>query len=143
MKLIRYEYPQSRQSGAFETLFDFGAPAFGRFNSLFDEFFGLENGFHQPAADLYEDDDNYYARLELPGVKKDNIDLELEKAVLTVSSADSKEKKDEESGYSFQRSISVPDDVALSKVSAAYEDGILTVTMPKEEARKARQIPVG
>lgn len=142
MKLIRYEYPQRRHASAFDRLFDLGAPAFGRFGSLFDEFLGMEDGLHQPAADLYEDEHNFYARLELPGVKKDHIDLELENAVLTVSSAESKKAKDSEASYSFQRSISVPDGVALDKVSASYEDGILTVIMPKETARKPRQISV-
>ncbi|MGB0415130.1 MAG: Hsp20/alpha crystallin family protein [Coraliomargarita sp.] len=142
MKLIRYEYPSTRHSNAFDRLFDLGAPAFGRFGSLFDEFFGAEDGFHQPAADLYEDEHNYFARLELPGVKKKHIDLELENAVLTVSSAESQKEKDAEMSYSFQRSISVPDGVALDKVSASYEDGVLTVTMPKEEATKPRQISV-
>lgn len=143
MKLIRYEYPQSRHASAFDRLFDLGVPALGRFGSLFDEYFGAGDGFQQPAADLYEDEHNFYARLELPGLKKGHIDLELENAVLTVSSAETKKQKGAESSYSFQRSISVPDGVALDKVSAIYEDGILTVTMPKEEARKPRQISVG
>ena len=90
MKLIRYEYPQSRHISPFDQLFELGAPAFGRFGSLFDEFFDAEGGDQRPAADLYEDDQNYYACIELPGVRKDRIDLELENAVLTVSSGQSK-----------------------------------------------------
>lgn len=143
MKLIRYEYPQTPGTSAFNRLFDIGmTSAFERFGNLFDDFMGWEAGFRQPAVDLYEDDHSYYARLELPGLKKNEIDLELENSVLTISSTKSEETKDVKSSYSFQRSLSVPDGVALNKLSAKYEDGILTVAMPKEESRKARQITV-
>ncbi|NQY32419.1 MAG: Hsp20/alpha crystallin family protein [Coraliomargarita sp.] len=143
MKRIRYEYPQSRNGDVFNQLFDLGVPSFGRFGSLLDEFLGAEGGFRQPAADLYEDEQNYYARLELPGVRKDQIDLQLENAVLTVSSAKSgKDGEGAESSSNFQRSISVPDGIDFEKVSATYEDGVLTVTLPKEEVRKPRQISV-
>lgn len=142
MKLIRYEYPQAPATSAFNRLFDLGAPAFERFGSLFDDFFGTELAHHQPATDLYEDDRNFYARMELPGVKKKHIDLELENAVLTVSSTETEETKEEKRSFSFQRSISVPDGVVLDKISAVYEDGVLTVTMPKQEASKPRPIDV-
>ncbi len=142
MKLIRYEYPQAPGTSAFNRFFDLGAPAFERFGSLFDDFWGADAGGRQPAADLYEDDHNFYARLELPGMKKDAIDLELENAVLTISSEKTEKSGGAESHYSFQRSISVPDGVALDKLSASYLDGVLTVKMPKEEARRPRQITV-
>lgn len=142
MKLVRYEYPQASAASAFNRLFDLGAPGLDRFNSLFDEFFGEGAGPRQPAADLYEDAQNYYARMEFPGVKKEAIDLELENSVLTVS-FQREEKTDHAKGSaSIHRSISVPDGVALDQVSAALEDGILTVTMPKAPERKARQISV-
>ncbi|MGB0744962.1 MAG: Hsp20/alpha crystallin family protein, partial [Opitutales bacterium] len=93
-------------------------------------------------ADLYEDEHNFYARFELPGLKKNQIDLELENSVLTISSAKKEKSDDSENIVSFQRSISVPDGVNLEGVSAALEDGVLTVTMPKAEARKPLQISV-
>lgn len=142
MKLIRYEYPQSPAASAFNRLFDLGGSSLDRFGSMFDDFFTNPAGFNQPAADLYEDEHSYYARFELPGLKKDEVDLELENAVLTISSAENKKTEDGEVRASFQRSISVPDGVALDKVSANLEDGVLTVTMPKAEARKPRQITV-
>lgn len=142
MKLIRYEYPQSPAASAFNRLFDLSGSSIDRFGSLFDEFLGANAGFSQPAADLYEDEQNYYARFELPGLKKDEVDLELENSVLTVSSAKTEKSASEESHASFQRSISVPDGVKLESVSAALEDGILTVTMPKAEERKPLQISV-
>ena len=142
MKLIRYAYPQSQAASAFSRLFDLGAPNVGRFGSMLDDFFGAEAGLHQPAVDLYEDDHNYFARFELPGVRKDQIDLELENSVLTVSSVSETKEDDTVSSTCFERSISVPDGVDLAKVSAAMQDGVLTVTMPKAEASKPRQISV-
>ena len=86
MKLIRYAYPQSQASNAINRLFDIGAPAIGRIGSIMDDFLAAEAEFNQPALDLYEDEQHYYARFELPGLAKDKIDLELENAVLTLQS---------------------------------------------------------
>ena len=142
MKLIRYAYPQSPATDAFNRLFDSGAPTVGRFGSLIDDFLGAGPVCKQPAVDLYEDEQNFYARFELPGISKDRVDLKLENSVLTVHSQESSETDAKLSRSRFDRSISVPDGVDLAKVSAAMQDGILTVTMPKAEARKPRQISV-
>ncbi|MFW5874141.1 MAG: Hsp20/alpha crystallin family protein [Verrucomicrobiota bacterium] len=142
MKLIRYEYPQTPAATAFDRFFNTGASSIERFGSLLDDFLGQGAAVSQPAVDLYEDDQNYYARLELPGVKKDAIDIELENAVLTVSSSQEEESGDSRRSVSFQRSISVPDGIDAGKVSAKLEDGVLTITLPKEETRKPRQISV-
>ena len=142
MKLIRYEYPQTPAVSAFNRLFDLGGSSMERAASLFDDFFSNTAGFNQPAADLYEDEHNYYARFELPGLKKDEVDLELENSVLTISSVAKEKSEGSEFQTSFQRSISVPDGVDLGRIAASLEDGVLTVTMPKAEARKPRQITV-
>lgn len=142
MKLIRYEYPQTPAASAFNRLFDLSGSSLDRFSSMFDEFFAGAPGFHATAADLFEDEHDYHARFELPGYKKDQIDLKLENAVLTVRSADTEKSEAGETRRSFQRSIAVPDGVDLEKVAASLEDGVLTVTMPKAEARKPRQIEV-
>jgi HSP20 family protein len=142
MKLIRYEYPQASAASAFNRLFDLGGSSMDRFGSLFDDYYAGATEFSQPAADLYEDEHNYYARFELPGLKKDEVDLELENSVLTISSGKVDQASDSESRMSFQRSISVPDGVKLDSVSAALVDGLLTVTMPKAEERKPLQISV-
>lgn len=142
MKLIRYEYPQSPAASAFNRLFDAGDSSLDRFSSIFDDFFAGTAGFNQPAADLYEDEQNFYARFELPGLKKEQIDLELENSVLTISSAKTEKGAESESRASFQRSVSVPDGVNLKAVSAALEDGVLTVTLPKADEVKPRKIKV-
>ncbi len=142
MKLIRYEYPQMPSAGSLNRLFDLGMPSVERFGGLFDDFWGSEASLNQPAVDLYEDDHHFFARIELPGVKKDAIDLELENAVLTCSGNYTEKTEDAQTDYSFQRSISIPDGVALNRVSADYEDGVLTVKMPKKDTSKSRQIKV-
>lgn len=142
MKLIRYEYPNTKNSSYLSRLFDFGAPTIGRFEKLFDEFLGVEANADQLPVDLYEDDKNYYTRFELPGVDKDAINLELENAVLTISGNYSEETESGKTDHSFSRSLSVPDKAALDQVSANHKDGILTITIPKKKTAEARQISV-
>ena len=142
MKLIRYEYPNKTGCNPLSRLFDFEAPSIDRFGELFDEFLGSKAYTDQLPVDLYEDDKNYYARIELPGVDKKAINLELENAVLTCSGNHSEKTKNGKSEYSFKRSISVPDEGAFDQISANHKDGVLTVTIPKKEATEARQIKV-
>lgn len=91
--------------------------------------------------DIYEDDDNRYVRAELPGFGKDDINVELENAVLTVT-AEHKEGEKEENRQTVSRSITVGDDIDADKVKAKTENGILFVTLPKTEERKPRLISV-
>lgn len=142
MKLIRYEYPQTLGGSAYDSLLELGAPAFARFGPLWGDLFAGTSGCNQTAADLYEDDDNYYARLELPGVKKSDINLELENSVLEISRVQAEGEKAFKQNVNFRGSISVPDGVAFDRVSASHQGGILIVTMPKQEARKPRKIAV-
>lgn len=142
MKLIRYQYPTTKKSTTLSQLFDSGAPSTVRFGKLFDEFLGVESSVDQLPVDLYEDDNNFYARMELPGVDKDKIDLELENSILKFSCNYSEKTKGRKANYSFNRSISVPDEAAQDQVSANYKDGILTVTLPKQEVAEARRIKV-
>ena len=143
MKLIRYEYPTTTGFNSLSRLFDFETPTIKRFGKLFDEFLGTEAcTTDQLPVDLYEDEKNFYLRIELPGVDKDKISLELENAVLTCSGSYSEETKNGKADYSFKRSISVPDGTMLDQVSASHKDGVLTVTVPKKEAAETHQIQV-
>lgn len=141
MKLIRYEYPQLQGNRLFDRFFDLGLPGFERVGGLFNDVM-TATGYGEPAVDLYEDDHNYFARLELPGIAKKDLDIELENAVLTVTGKTAAGKGKEASEATFTRSVSVPDGVNAEAVSAAYEDGVLTVTLPKQENRKPRQIAI-
>jgi len=103
-----------------------------------------------PAVDLYEDKDNVIVKAELPGMKKDEINISLHEGVLTLAGErkEEKESKDAEVYRSerflgrFQRTITLPSPVQMDKVHAAYKDGILTVTLPKTEEVKPKQIEV-
>ena len=103
-----------------------------------------------PAMDVYEDKDNLYVRAELPGMKREDIDLSMHEGSLSISG----ERKSEENFKNselyraerffgrFQRTVTLPTTVAVDKVKATYKDGILTVTLPKAEEAKPKQISV-
>lgn len=117
-----------------------GFPAAG---PMFDlgRFFGGSPAT-QLATDVYEDTDNYFARFELPGVKKEDVKIELNDRMLSVSVDKRTKSEAGEQSYSLSRSVSVPDSVAADKISAKLEDGLLTVTLPKQEHRKPRTIDI-
>lgn len=94
------------------------------------------------AADLYEDDDAFYAVMELPGVSKKDLDLELVNSVLHVFGKHTAKTGEQESTYEFSRALAVPDGVDGSRIGAELKDGLLLISMPKMEDRKARAIEV-
>ncbi|MEM7144073.1 MAG: Hsp20/alpha crystallin family protein [Verrucomicrobiota bacterium] len=144
MKMIRYQNPEvSSLLGDFDRLFGqaFGGFPFldavakapgqlGRYASL------------RLAADLFEDDDHYFARVELPGAKKDEVKVDLDGRRMTVVYETASEADGDET-VAYKRSLVVPEGVKEDAISAKLEDGILTVTLPKAPERKPRQIEVG
>ncbi len=103
-----------------------------------------------PALDVLEDKENLVVRLEVPGMKKEDINISLHENTVTVSGERRNEKKYEGSETSreerffgrFTRSFQLPKAVDAAKVKANYKDGILTVTLPKAEEAKPRQIEI-
>jgi HSP20 family protein len=103
-----------------------------------------------PALDMFEDKDNVTVRAELPGMRKEDIELSLHEDCLSISGERKSEEthKDEEVYRAerffgrFQRTVSLPAPVAADKVKAQYQDGILTVTLPKKEEAKPKHIDV-
>ena len=103
-----------------------------------------------PALDIYEDKDKYVAKAELPGMKKEDIDVSLEGDTLTISGErkQEEEKKEGDTYRSeryfgrFQRTVTLPTAVDANKIKATYKDGVLTVTVPKTEEAKPKQIEV-
>ena len=93
-------------------------------------------------VDLYEDKDNTYVRAELPGVNRDAISVEMIEGSLSIQATKKEKKGGTESSLSYNRLVSIPDEVDAEKVSAAYENGILTVTLPRKEASKPKKINV-
>lgn len=103
-----------------------------------------------PALDLYDEKDHLVLRAELPGMKKEKIDISLHGDVLTLSGEREEDKKHGEGEVyrserflgRFQRSLTLPVPVNAEDVRATYQDGILTVRLAKAEAAKPRQIEV-
>jgi len=152
MNLIRYQAPESAPWLALDrwsTLRDglnsfFDTP----FWSGFDRSGQLFTGW-SPALDLYESGDHLVAVVELPGMRKEDIDISLHDGTLTISGERKRESNNGETAQrteryvgTFRRSISLPTRVDPSKVSATYQDGILKVTLPKAEEAKPKQIQV-
>jgi HSP20 family protein len=103
-----------------------------------------------PALDLYEDNDGLVVKVELPGMKKEDIAISLEDGTLTVSGERKQDPRFDEATVCrcervlgrFERRVSLPCKVDAGKIKAAYTDGVLTVTLPKAEEAKPRQIPI-
>jgi HSP20 family protein len=103
-----------------------------------------------PLADITEDDKEYIIKAELPEMKKEDVKVTVENAVLTVSGERKFEKEEKkkkyhrvERGYgTFVRSFTLPDDADATKVKAEFKNGLLTVHLPKSEKAKPKQIEV-
>ncbi len=135
------------------------------FPSVFDDFFKPWNEWFDtggsmwnrmmkvPAVNIMENKNNFEVALAAPGLKKDDFKIDVDGNLLTISSEkeENKEEKDKkftrkEYSYScFSRTFTLPEDVLRDKIEARYENGVLTLVMPKkEEAKKpeARHITV-
>ena len=103
-----------------------------------------------PAMDLYEDKDNFVVRAELPGMKREDIEVSLHEGGLSISGERKLEKSHEQKEVHrserffgrFQRTVSLGSPIAADKIKAQYKDGILTVTLPKTEEAKPKRIDV-
>jgi HSP20 family protein len=105
--------------------------------------FSRSSTAHFP-VDLYEDQNNTYVRAELPGVNRDDINVEMTDGYLSIAATRKTSATDGEAeqSYAFSRAVSIADDVQTDKVSAQYENGVLTVTLPKREEAKPKKIAV-
>ncbi len=103
-----------------------------------------------PLMNVTEDKNNYYVRAELPGIPSNELDISVTGDTLSVSGEKVVSSEDENAKYhrrerdagSFSRVISLPAQVDTDKVEAKSENGILTVTLPKAESTKPKQITV-
>jgi HSP20 family protein len=103
-----------------------------------------------PALDMYEDKDNLYVRFELPGMKREEIDLALHDGTLSITGErkgeanvkDAEVYRAERFFGRFQRTVTLPTPVVVDKVKAQYQDGILSITLPKAEEAKPKHIAV-
>lgn len=141
MRLVQYERP---------ALAGFGLGRLTTLQDQLEQLFDAQNTW-APALDVAEDKDGFRVRLELPGLKREDIDVALNDGALVISGERKAEAPEEgttvhlqERYYGkFSRTLTLPAAVATDKVKAAYRDGILTVTLPKAEEAKPKNIVVG
>jgi len=112
-------------------------------------FYG-DNRLLAPTVDIDETADEYIVSADLPGVKKEDISIECAENQLTISAERKYEsvegrKSDRQERYygSYQRSFTLPSGVDADKVEASYDEGVLTLRIPKGEQAKARKIEIG
>jgi HSP20 family protein len=129
-------------------------------STLIDEFF--DNGFFSlldrdithtswPRVDITEDKDVYRLKADLPGMSKDDISVNVENGVLSINGEKKEEKKEHEKDryYHYERSygrfsrcFNLPDDVDAAKIEASYSNGVLELTLKKDEKAKPKAIEV-
>ncbi|HKK42603.1 MAG TPA: Hsp20/alpha crystallin family protein [Bacteroidales bacterium] len=124
-------------------------------NLFDDDFFPVvshRNGL-KPAVNIREDEKNYILDLAIPGIDKKDLKIDMNDDVLTISSEKKTENEQETDGYkrrefsysSFCRSFYIPENVNRDMIAANYKDGILSVTLPKQEEeknKKAKEITI-
>lgn len=125
-------------------------------DGLFDRFFDRSDrsegtsAVWAPQTDLVETDDAFQLRLDVPGMTKDDIEINLQNRTLTVSGERKSEKKEEGEEYvrverafgNFHRTFTLPDAVDEENIKATYEDGVLSIHVPKTEESTRRQIEI-
>ncbi len=122
-------------------------------NRVLDTFFGgrLANGATPrwvPAMDLVETDDHLVLRADLPGLDKDDVNIEIKDGVLTVSGERQAEHEERKDGYhrveraygGFSRSLSLPQGIDAEQVQADFDKGVLEVRIPKPAERKPHRV---
>src|SRR5689334_4086494 len=103
-----------------------------------------------PAVDIYETENDLVLKADVPGIDLKDIEVRVENQTLTVKGERQFEQEEQAKGYhriersygGFVRSFSVPPTVDTEKVAAEYKNGVLTVSLPKKEAAKPRQVKV-
>jgi HSP20 family protein len=126
-------------------------------NRIFDAFFGGRTGnggSHArrwvPAMDLVETDEHLVLRADLPGLTKDDVNIDIKDGVLTVSGERKSEHEEKSEGYyrmerafgGFSRSLSLPEGIDAERVTADFADGVLEVRIPKPEERKPHRVAI-
>ena len=129
-------------------------PTWDIFDRFFEDF-ELPMGFREeteftPAFDVSETENELIVKAEVPGMDKKDINVNLSDGLLTITGEKHHEKKEETEKYhcferrygKFSRTMRLPSEVETEKVDAVYKDGVLTITLPKSEAVKPKQIEV-
>lgn len=123
-------------------------------NRLFSDYFGQTAETRvpaiSPAVDMLETKDSVTVKVELPGIKKEDVEISLKDELLTIRGEKKEEKEEkgenryyiERSYGSFSRTLTLPSRVKADKVKANYKDGVLEIVLPKVEEEKTKEIQV-
>lgn len=122
---------------------------------IFDDRFLVDRrdaagGFWNPAVDVFETDEAVVINAELPGLSKENIEIDVKNRLLTVKGERSQENETREDHYyrkerrfgRFKRTFSLPEGVEPDQIKAEFKDGVLKIRIPRPEDKKPRQITV-
>jgi HSP20 family protein len=120
------------------------------FNETLDRSEGANLTAWAPAVDIYETEHNLVVKADLPDIKPEELDIRVENNILTIRGERKFEKKVEENNYlrveraygSFSRSFSLANTVNTEAIQADYQNGVLTLSIPKREEAKPKQIKV-
>ena len=127
--------------------------------SMFDQIFGnvgtprsAASLMRAPETDVVETEREIRVQVEMPGLKRENIEVDVENNVLTIRGEKREERTEGQEGRyhlaerrwgTFARSFVLPRDVDADNIQASFEDGVLTVSIPKSEKARRRKIDVG
>ncbi len=138
-------YPTLFGENLFDDLMNFDFPTFRSFGDIDKKLYG-KHAAHVMQTDVREHEDGYQIEIDLPGFKKDEITIDLENGNLTVSASKGLDHEQEDKQGrlirqeryvgSMQRSFHVGEHVTVEDVKARFEDGVLTLSVPKKEAKK-------
>jgi len=120
------------------------------FDDAFTRPFSMREGWSAPAIDMYQTDDEIVVKASLPGIKADEVQINITGDVLTLKGEVKHEEESKDKAWhireqrwgSFQRSVPLPTNVVADQAKAEFENGILTITLPKAEEVKPRTITI-
>ncbi len=128
-----------------------------RINRLFEDAFPSKSGEEdfsmgdwKPLADIYDKGDSIMIHAEIPGVKKEDVSIEVRENILTLKGSRASDKEIKEENYyrrernsgSFQRSFTLPPMIDPDQIKAKFKDGVLEIEIPKPEKSESKQITV-
>ncbi len=126
-----------------------------RFSDMIDDFFNdaldvREREAFKPGVDISEDNTHYHVRVSLPGIKKEDVKINLDDNVLHISGERRQEKKQDEVKYhlletsygKFERAFTLPENVDSESIKAEFKDGLLHLAIEKKEKKVSKQISI-
>jgi HSP20 family protein len=120
------------------------------FDDAFTRPFSLGGNWSVPAVDMYQTDNEIVVKAALPGIKADEVQINVTGEVLTIKGETRQENESKDKAYhireqrwgAFERSLILPTDVVADKAKADFENGVLTITLPKAEEVKPKSISI-